>query len=295
MNILECVPNISEGRDGTVIGRIGDALRAVEGVRLLDTCTDPDHNRTVFTFIGGPEAVERGAAAACDLALELIDMCSQKGVHPRIGAVDVVPFVPISGLDMRDAVASAHRFGRAFAERNGIPVYFYGEAALVPARRELPHIRRGGYEGLERKLADPHWAPDAGPAVFDPCKGAVAVGAREPLIAYNVNLASNDLAVAKKIASEIRHSGGGLRHLKAIGVPLKSRGIVQVSMNLTNYRETPVKRVFDLVREKASALGVGILESELVGLIPEAALKGVTPGELMLADFSEDRIIEHHL
>ena len=295
MKILECVPNFSEGRDQKTIDSIAAALQAVDGVRLLDTCSDSDHNRTVFTFIGSPEAIERGAAAACDRALELIDMRAQQGVHPRIGAVDVVPFIPLKNAAMADAVETARRFGRAFAQRNGLPVYFYGEAALVEERRELPHIRRGGYEALQKRMKDPTWAPDAGPHALNERSGATAVGARDFLIAYNVNLSSPDLDVARRIAETIRFSSGGMRHVKAIGVPLRSRGIVQVSMNLTNFRETPVKDVFDRVRTEASRHGVQVLESELIGLIPEEALKGVTPQYLMMRDFSEDRIIERHL
>lgn len=295
MRVLECVPNFSEGSDEGILTSIADALRSVKGVRLLDICRDPDHNRTVFTFIGDPGAVEAGAAAACDRAIGTIDMCRHRGVHPRIGAVDVVPFVPIAGLEMKDAVETAHRFGKAFAERNRVPVYFYGEAALRPGRRDLSHIRRGGYESLERKLSDPQWAPDAGPTLFDPCKGATAVGARQPLIAYNINLRTNDLSIAKRIAAEIRQSGGGLRSVKAIGVPLTSRGIVQVSMNLTDFRETSVKTAFDVVAEKARQQGVEILESEIVGLVPAAALEGVDPGDIKLTRFSENLIIESHL
>ncbi len=295
MKILECVPNFSEGRDSRKIDAIAETLQAIGGVRLLDICTDSDHNRTVFTFIGSPEAIEKGAAAACDRALELIDMRAQQGVHPRIGAVDVVPFIPLKNADMTDAVETARRFGRAFAERNGLPVYFYGEAALVEERRELPHIRRGGYEGLEKRMKEPEWAPDAGPSALNERSGATAVGARDFLVAYNVNLASPDLDVARKIAETIRYSSGGMRFVKAIGVPLKSRGIVQVSMNLTNFRETPVKAVFDRVMSEASRHGVQVLESELIGLIPEEALQGVTPQYLMMRDFSEDRIIERHL
>ena len=295
MKILECVPNFSEGRDRKKIDAIADTLQKVGGVRLLDICTDPDHNRTVFTFIGSPEDIERGAAAACDRALEVIDMREQQGVHPRIGAVDVVPFIPLKNAVMADAVATAHRFGRAFAQRNGLPVYFYGEAALVEERRELPHIRKGGYESLRKRMEDSRWAPDAGPHALNERSGATAVGARDFLVAYNINLASADLEVARKIASTIRFSSGGMRHVKAIGVPLKSRGIVQVSMNLTNFRETPVKTVFDRVKAEASRCGVQVLESELIGLIPEEALMNVTPQYLMLRDFSEDRIIERHL
>jgi glutamate formiminotransferase len=295
MKILECVPNFSEGQDRKKIDAIASALQNISGVRLLDICTDADHNRTVFTFIGSPEDIERGAAAACDKALEVIDMREQQGVHPRIGAADVVPFIPLKNAVMADAVETAHRFGRAFAERNGLPVYFYGEAALVEERRELPHIRKGGYEALQKRMASPRWVPDAGPHILNERSGATAVGARDFLIAYNVNLDSSNLEVARKIAETVRFSSGGMKHVKAIGVPLKSRQIVQVSMNLTNFRETPVREVFDRVKAEAASHGVKVLESELIGLIPEEALKDVTPQYLMLRDFREDRIIERHL
>jgi glutamate formiminotransferase / 5-formyltetrahydrofolate cyclo-ligase len=295
MKILECVPNFSEGQDRRKIDAIAAVLQNVSGVRLLDICTDADHNRTVFTFIGSPEDIERGAMAACGKALEIIDMREQQGVHPRIGAADVVPFIPLKNAVMADAVETAHRFGRAFAERNGLPVYFYGEAALVEERRELPHIRRGGYEALQKRMGDPRWVPDAGPHVLNERSGATAVGARDFLVAYNINLVSSNLDVARKIAETVRFSSGGLKHVKAIGVLLKSRQIAQVSMNLTNFRETSVKEVFDRVKAEAARHGVQVLESELIGLIPEEALKGVTPQDLMLRDFSEDRIIERHL
>jgi glutamate formiminotransferase len=295
MKILECVPNFSEGQDRKKIDAIAGALQDVAGVRLLNICTDPDHNRTVFTFIGSPEDIVRGAAAACDKALEVLDMREQQGVHPRIGAVDVVPFIPLKNAVMADAVEAARRFGRAFAERNGLPVYFYGEAAFIEERRELPHIRKGGYEALQKRMEDPRWVPDAGPHILNERSGATAVGARDFLVAYNINLASSDLEVARKIAGAVRFSGGGMKYVKAIGVPLKSRQLVQVSMNLTNFRETPVKAVFDRVKAEAARYGVQILESELIGLIPEEALKDVTPEDLMLRDFSEDRIIERHL
>ena len=295
MKIIECVPNISEGRNRESIDSIVEALSLVDGVKLLDLCVDADHNRTVLTFIGSPENIEKGAAAACDRALTLIDMCSHRGVHPRIGAVDVVPFVPLKGATMKDAVETAHRFGRAFGERNKIPVYFYGNAALHPRRRELPDIRRGGYEALMERLGDPLWIPDAGPARFNPHSGAVAVGAREPLIAYNINLATDDLQAAETIARSIRQSNGGLPHVKAMGVPLKSRNIVQVSMNLTNYKVTSLRTVFDTVKETASHCGILILESELVGLIPEEAIKDVSPEYLRLSNFCAECIIETHL
>lgn len=295
MKIIECVPNFSEGRDKEKVASIVEAASGVNGVTILDFSMNSDHNRSVLTFIGTPEAVERGAAAACDRALALIDMRKHSGVHPRIGAVDVVPFIPIRDVTMKEAVEIAHSFGRAFGERNDIPVYFYGEAALDQKRKELSHIRRGGYKGLSGKISDPSWVPDAGPAVFSPRGGAVSVGARNPLIAFNINLATDDLDLAKIIAKSIRYSSGGLKYVKAIGVPLKSRNIVQVSMNLTNYKETSLRKVFDTVREKSFEYDVDILESELIGLIPEAALEDVTADYLKLSGFSSERIIETHL
>jgi glutamate formiminotransferase len=295
MKIIECVPNISEGRDKKKIDRIAAALTTVEGAKLLDVCIDPDHNRTVFTFIGRPEDVERGAAAVCDRALDLIDMRQHGGVHPRIGAVDVVPFIPLKGATMKNAVDVAHRFGRAFGERNKIPVYFYGEAALDPRRRDLPNVRKGEYEALRTHCEDPLWIPDAGPTRFNPRGGATAVGARELLIAFNINLATHDVHAAKEIASSIRESGGGLPYVRAMGVALKSRDIVQVSMNLTNYKVTSLKKVFDTVKEKATSNGIHIVESELVGLLPEEALENVSAEYLQLSKFRTECIIETHL
>lgn len=295
MKIIECVPNFSEGRDRKKIDSIVSALSAVEDVRLLDVCIDADHNRTVLTFIGTPEAVTKGALAACERAVDLIDMRKHRGVHPRIGAVDVVPFVPLKGAGMKDAVEVAHRFGKAFGKRKKVPVYFYGEAALNPARRELPDVRKGEYEALKTRFDNTLWMPDAGPADFNPRSGAVAVGAREPLIAFNINLATDNLQAAKDIACSIRQSSGGLQHVKAIGVPLKSRNIVQVSMNLTNFRVTSLRTVFDAVKEKATQSGVSILESELVGLIPEEALEGITAEYLQMSRFCAECIIETYL
>ncbi|MGZ6220368.1 MAG: glutamate formimidoyltransferase [Syntrophales bacterium] len=295
MKIIECVPNISEGCDTKKIDSVAAVLSAVKGVRLLNVCIDRDHNRTVLTFIGEPKDVLIGATVACEKALDIIDMRKHRGVHPRIGAVDVVPFVPLRGATMKDAVDLAHRFGRALGEKRKIPVYFYGEAAINPERRELPDVRRGEYEALKARFDDPLWMPDAGPARFDPRSGAVACGAREPLIAYNVNLATDNLQVAKDIACSIRQSSGGLQYVKAIGVPLASRNIVQVSMNLTNYKVTPPRKVFDVIKEKAAACGVSILESELVGLIPEEALEGISAEYLQLRDFCAECIIETHL
>ncbi|MCX5852936.1 MAG: glutamate formimidoyltransferase [Deltaproteobacteria bacterium] len=295
MKLLECVPNFSEGKNKEVVERIAAAAASVEGVRLLDRSMDPDHHRSVITFIGPPEAVLAGAMNACGTALSLIDMKTHIGCHPRIGAVDVVPFVALKGTDMADAVSIAHRFGRLFAETHNVPVYFYGEAALLPERRDLPALRRGGYECLEERLGEACWAPDAGPSCFNERCGATAVGARKILVAFNVNLKTGNLKAAKEIASRIREAGGGLRDLRAIGVPLASRGIVQVSMNLVDYEVTSMKAAFDAVSEEASRRGIAILESELIGLIPKAALKDTTPEYLKLAGFGPAKILENHL
>lgn len=295
MKIVECVPNFSEGRDGAVLARILETLRACGEIRVIDGSMDSDHNRSVVTFLGTPGGVVRAAHAACRTALDLIDMRDQKGVHPRIGAVDVVPFIPFRGMDMREAVALARDFGTAFGERNGVPVYFYGEAARMEERRTLAFLRKGGYEGLKEKMGDPRWAPDAGPAAFNPKSGAAAVGARDILIAFNINLGTGDLSVAREIAAEIRQSGGGLKHVQAMGVYLASRGIVQVSMNLTNYRETAIRKVYEAVREKAAARGVEILESELIGCVPREALAEGEAEAFNICGFCEERIIENHL
>ena len=222
-------------------------------------------------------------------------MRKQAGVHPRLGAVDVVPFIPLSTSKMKDAVDIAHRFGQQLYERFGVPVYFYGAAALVPERNELANVRRGGYEALEKKMSILEDAPDIGQPLFNERYGATAVGARMPLVAYNINLDTDDLRLAQKIASQIREKNGGLKHVRAIGVILKSRGIAQVSMNLTNYKETPLKPIYDLVKTLAVDRGVDILETELIGLIPKAAFAGTKPKYLKLKDFDDSRLLETHI
>ena len=294
MKIIECVPNFSEGKDKDKVRSIVEAASEVDSAKVLDFSMDADHNRSVLTIAGTPDGVVRGTAAACDRALELIDMEKHSGVHPCIGAVDVVPFTPIKNISMKETVEIAHSFGRSFGEKNNIPVYFYGEAALDLKRRELSDIRKGGYRGLREKINDPLWRPDAGPAVFNSRGGAAVVGARDPLIAFNINLATENLDIAQNIARSIRYSSGGLKGVKAIGIPLHSRKIVQVSMNLTNYRETSIRKVFDTVKEEAFDYGVTILESELIGLIPGAAFEDVTADYLKLSGFSSKRIIETH-
>jgi glutamate formiminotransferase len=295
MKIIECVPNFSEGCDQKKIAAIAAVFESFPGVRLVDFSGDADHNRSVYTFLGRAEDVLEAALAAAGCALEIIDMRSQAGVHPRLGAVDVVPFIPLTAAKMKDAVALAHRFGEQLYERFGVPVYFYGEAALVPERKELAIVRRGGYEALEKKMSIPGDAPDVGKPIFNERSGATAVGARLPLVAYNINLDTADLRLAQKIASQIREKSGGLKHVRAIGVILKSRGVAQVSMNLTNYKETPLKPIYDLVKLLAYERGVDILESELIGLIPKAAFAGTKPKYLQLKDFDNSRLLETHI
>jgi glutamate formiminotransferase len=293
--VLGCVPNVSEGRDPAVLGRLAEAIRAVPGVRLADRHSDPDHHRSVFTVLGPPDAVEAAALALAGAVFSLVDMREHRGAHPRIGALDVVPFVPLRGLAMDDAAAAARRVGGEIGRRHGVPVYFYGAAARRPERRSLPAVRAGQYEGLAARLADPAWAPDAGPARFDPRLGATAVGARDVLVAFNIWLEGNDLEAARAIARAVRASSGGLPALQAMGVRLESRGLVQVSMNLLDYRVTSLRRAFEAVSAEAGRRGVRVRRSELVGLAPRAAFEGASPEALGLPDFTPDRWLESHL
>jgi glutamate formiminotransferase len=295
MKIIECVPNFSEGRDPVKVRAIADTVRSSKGVRFLDVSWDQDHHRCVITFVGQEEDVIEGALAAAGKALEQIDLRGHGGVHPRIGAVDVVPFVPLGDALMDDAVRAAHRFGEGLATRFGVPVFFYGAAALHPERRDLSAIRRGGLEGLRARMERGDWRPDAGPSVCGDRGGATAVGARMPLIAFNIELRSSDLDLARRIARAIREADGGLPCVKALGLPLASRGIVQVSMNLTDYRQTSIRTVFDRVQALAREGGAEVLASELIGLAPAAALDDDTARYCVLKDFSARRIIENHL
>ncbi|HXJ81025.1 MAG TPA: glutamate formimidoyltransferase [Candidatus Methylomirabilis sp.] len=293
--ILECVPNVSEGRDRRVLERLADSIDRVSGVTLADVHADPDHHRSVFTFLGSPDDVERAALKLADTVFETVDMRRHHGAHPRIGALDVVPFVPLRGLGMDEVVARARAVGRQLGRDHGVPVYFYGAAATVSTRRSLPAIRAGQYEGLPAKLADPAWRPDAGPDRLDPMKGATAVGARDVLIAYNVWLDSDDLEAARAIAREIRESSGGLPRLQAVGVRLDRLGLVQVSMNLLDYRVTSLARAFDAVRAAADTRRLRIRQGELVGLTPRAALEGRAPESVGLADMRPEQYLEIHL
>ena len=295
MAVIECIANVSEGRRPEIIAAMADAIRGVADVRLLDQSSDTSHNRSVFTFAGDRAAVEAAVLALAERAVADIDLRTHRGEHPRLGAVDVVPFVPIEGVTMNDCVELARKVGREIAARFDIPVFLYEEASSNPARKNLEDIRRGEFEGLAAKMASPDWAPDFGPATPHPTAGAMVVGARMALIAYNINLASDRLEVAKKIAAAIRHSSGGFRYVKAAGFRLEDRGIVQVSMNLTNYEKTPIFRVFEAVKREAERYGVSILESEIVGLVPSAALNAAAQFYLQLAGFNPDQVLEHKL
>jgi glutamate formiminotransferase / 5-formyltetrahydrofolate cyclo-ligase len=292
MPIIESIPNVSEGRRPDVIEELAGALRGTPGARLLDYSSDPSHNRSVFTLVGDAAALKTAILALMEVALKRIDLRQHRGEHPRLGAVDVVPFVPIEDVSMADCVTLAKEVGAAAAERLGLPIYLYEEASSNTARKNLEDIRRGEFEGLAEKMSSPGWTPDFGPAAPHASAGATVVGARMPLIAYNINLATDRLDVARKIAAAVRHSSGGLRYVKAMAVKIEDRNLAQVSMNLTNYEKTPVFRVFEMVKREAERYGVAILESEIVGLIPSAALMRTAEFYLQIEGFSEHQILE---
>jgi glutamate formiminotransferase len=295
MAIIECVPNISEGIRTEVVAGIADALRAIPGLRVLDVQSDATHNRSVLTLAGDADSLRRAVPLLVSRTMEEVDLRTHRGEHPRVGAVDVVPFIPIDGATMADCVALAREVGQEVAARLGVPVYLYEEAASRPERRNLEDIRRGEFEGLAEKMARPEWTPDFGPSHPHPSAGATVIGARMPLIAYNINLATDRLDVAKKIAAAVRMSSGGFRFVKAMGIPLDDRRIVQVSMNLTNYEKTPIFRVFELVACEAARYGVNVLESEIVGLVPQAALVQAAEYYLQLEGFSANQVLENKL
>jgi glutamate formiminotransferase len=296
VKIVECVPNFSEGRRIDVIEAIAEEIRKVDGVRLLAYEHDKDHNRSVFTFIGAPQAVKSAAFSACAKAAELIDMNKHQGEHPRVGATDVIPFIPISNVTISDCAKLANELGADIANKLGIPIYLYEHAAASSKRRNLADVRRGQYEGLKEAIqSDPERRPDFGPSTLHPTAGATVVGARMPLVAYNINLATNDLDIAKSIAKAVRHSSGGLRFVKALGLEIKERGIVQVSMNLTDYEKTPVFRVFEMVKKEAERYGVEILGSEVIGLIPLNALVDSAEYYLRIEEFKKSQVLENRL
>ncbi|MGB9840215.1 glutamate formimidoyltransferase [Thermovenabulum sp.] len=293
--IVECVPNISEGRRKEVIEAIVDEVRKVEGVKLLDVKSDESHNRTVITFVGEPQAVKKAAFNLTAKAAELIDMEKHKGEHPRIGATDVIPFIPVSGVTMEECVHLANELGQEIAEKLEIPVYLYEEAARTPERRSLPNIRKGEYEGLKDEITKPERRPDYGPARMHPTAGATVVGARQFLIAYNINLDTNDVTIAKKIANAIREAKGGYKYVRAMGVMIEERNQAQVSINMTNYTGTPLYRVFETVKSEAARYGVNVVGSEIVGLVPVDALLDVADFYLRLENFNRKQVLELNL
>jgi glutamate formiminotransferase len=295
-SLVECVPNFSEGRDFARITALESAIAAVPGTLILDRTSDPDHHRSVITFAGDGESVLESAVRAVSLAAKLIDLNQHHGVHPRLGALDVLPFVPLGGAKLEDCVALAHRAGRRIWNDLGIPVYFYEAAALRPDRVQLEHVRRGQFEGLrEAVLNDESKRPDLGGPPLHPTAGAVIVGARRVLIAYNIDLATANLEVAKAIAKRIRASNGGFPAVKALGLSLPSRHQVQVSMNLTDFEQTPVHTVFDEVSRLARSYGVEIARSELIGLLPRKAMELAFAHYLKFPDFQSGDVIEERI
>lgn len=290
--IVECVPNFSEGRRPGVVQEIADAVKSVPGVRLLNQTSDVNHNRSVLTFAGEPIAVKSAAFRAISRAAELIDMEKHQGEHPRIGATDVVPFVPVSGVTMDDCVDLARSLGEEVAEKLHVPVYLYEEAATREDRRNLANIRRGEYEGLKKEISLPARHPDFGEPVMHPTAGATVIGARNYLVAYNINLSTPDVSIAKKIARRVRASSGGLMYVKALGIMLDDRNLAQVSMNLTNFKKTPIHVVFNLVKTEAERYGVSVVGSELIGLAPLDALLDAAEHYLRFEDFSREQVLE---
>jgi glutamate formiminotransferase len=293
--IVESVPNFSEGRRRDVIDAIVDEVRRSGPVRVLDVMSDADHNRSVLTLAGEPASVTTALETLAAACVRRIDLRSHTGHHPRMGAVDVVPLVPIRDISMEDCVRLARDLGAAIARQLDLPVYLYEEAASAPHRRDLAAIRKGEFEGFPDKIRDPLWKPDFGPAHVHPTAGCVAVGAREFLIAFNINLTTSNLEVAKQIARSIRHSSGGLRFVKAMGVMLEARQTAQVSINMTDFRRTPLHRVFEMVRSEAARHGVGISGSEIVGLVPSEALLQTAEFYLRIEGFGPDLVFERRL
>ena len=293
--IYESVPNISEGRRPEVIAAVVAAIEASGPVTVLDTSSDADHNRTVLTLAGNEDALYQASLALFESATKHIDLRQHKGEHPRMGAVDVMPFIPVHGATMADATALARRVAEAAAERFKIPIYLYAESATAENRKLLPDIRKGEFEGFAAKIAKPEWAPDFGPTSVHPSAGVTAVGARPFLIAYNINLGTNDLKVAERIGKAIRGSSGGYRFVQAKGIPLEGRGIVQVSMNLLDFKKTPIHRVFETVRSEAERHGVPIVGSEIVGLIPQDALLAAAEHYLRIEGFKPSLVFESRL
>ena len=294
--ILECVPNFSEGRDLEKLEKIIDCFRGREGVKLLDYSSDKDHNRSVVTVIGDPEPLRDAMVDAIGKAVELIDMTKHEGQHPRMGCVDVIPFIPIKNTTVEDADRIAKETAKIASERFGQPFFLYEQSATAPHRENLASVRKGQFEGMAEKMKDKEkWKPDFGPETIHPTGGVTAIGARMPLVAYNINLDTGNLEIAKKIADKIRHIRGGFRYCKAMGVMLEERNIAQVSMNLTDYTHTSIYTVFETVRMEARRYGVNVLGSDVIGLVPLAALVDCCEYYLGLEGFQMDQVLETRL
>ncbi len=293
--LIQSVPNFSEGRDLKKVERIVDSFRARPGVKLLDYSSDPDHNRTVVTVIGEPEPLCRALLESAGAALELIDMTHHEGQHPRMGSVDVIPFIPARGCSIQDADRLARQTAEQLARRYGLPVFLYEKSASAPHRESLADIRRGQFEGMAAKLADPMWKPDFGPDAIHPTGGVTAVGARMPLICFNINLDTPNVEIARAIGKRIRSINGGFRFVRAMGILLEDRNIAQVTMNLTDYTQTALYRVFETVKMEARRYGVGVLGSEVVGIVPMQALIDSAEYYLQIEDFSPDQVLETHI
>ncbi|HBT84496.1 MAG: glutamate formimidoyltransferase [Fermentimonas sp.] len=293
--IIECVPNFSEGRNKQIVEKITDAFRAKNGVKLLDYSSDTDHNRSVITVAGEPEALKETVLDAVGIAVELINLNNHSGQHPRMGAVDVIPFIPIKNVTMDEAIALSREVGKTIGEKYNLPVFLYEQSATAPHRENLAMVRKGEFEGMKEKMLSPEWKPDFGPKQPHPTAGAVAVGARMPLVAYNVNLGTSDIEIATAIAKKVRHIGGGLRFCKAMGVELENRNITQVSMNLTDYTKTSIYRAHEMVRMEAKRYGVSVIGGEVIGLVPLEALVDSAAYYLGLENFSVDQVLEAKL
>ncbi len=290
--IIECVPNFSEGRNQQNIEKIVGSFRGQKGVKLLDYQTDEDHNRMVVTVVGEPQALKTAVIKAMGSAIEVIDMNTHQGQHPRMGAIDVVPFIPIKNVSMKEAISFSREVAQEGAKKFELPVFLYERSASRPERENLANIRKGQFEGMADKIKQPEWKPDFGPVMLHPTAGATAIGARMPLVAYNVNLDSDNIDIANDIARKVRHISGGLKYCKGIGIELKDRGVVQVSMNLTDYTQTALYRAFELIKVEARRYGVNVIGSEIVGLVPMEALMDTAAFYLGLEGFSMEQVLE---
>jgi glutamate formiminotransferase len=293
--IVECVPNFSEGRDLEKIEKIVEPFRGKSGVKLLDYQNDEDHNRSVVTVVGEPEPLKNAVVESMGVAVELIDMRTHQGQHPRMGAIDVVPFIPVKNVSVQEAVEISKATASLAAETYDLPIYLYEQSATRPERQNLATIRKGQYEAMAEKLKRPEWAPDHGPAQVHPSAGVTAMGARMPLVAFNVNLNTDRLDIADQIAKKVRHISGGLRYCKGIGIELKDRGMVQVSMNMTDYTKTALYRVVELIKIEARRYGVNVVGSEIIGLVPMEALIDSAVYYLGVEDFSMSQVLEYRI